>query len=94
MPVGSNINQDSRWDPPCPASLAGESVGVHIQPTAQTAAENGWYYRPERHAELIPDTRRCLNCGKRVFAPLPLTLAQEQIRHPLSTQVLLGEDGF
>lgn len=94
MPVGSNFNQDSRWDPPCPASLAGESVGVHIQATAQMAAEEGWYYRPERFAQLIPDTRRCVNCGQRVFPPLALTVDQAQIRHPLSTQVLLGEDGF
>lgn len=91
MPVGSNWAGD---DHAYAAALRGEHLNGHRQVTAQEAAENGWFYRPVVTGQLVPDTRKCGCHGKIVFSPLPLTDAEKQIRHPLSTQVLLGEDGF
>jgi hypothetical protein len=91
MPVGSNWAGD---DHPTVATLRDEGLTVHRQPTAEEAAANGWYYRPGPRAQLEPDTRRCVCHGRQMFPALQLTDAERRIRHPLSTQVLLREDGF
>lgn len=90
-PVGSNWAGD---DHPSSASLLFEGVGVHRQVTALEAAERGWYYRPGVRDQMVPDTRRCGHCGDPIFPALKLTEPERKIRHPLSTQVLLHEDGF
>ena len=92
-PVGSN------WmiDPPPGAERPEESLGhwhshgVHIQATAQMAADRAWYYRRARYLPLEPDTRRCIHCGETIVPALELTEDERNIRHPLSTNVLLGE---
>jgi hypothetical protein len=86
--VGSNWAGD---DHPSHATLRYEGLKGHRQPTAQEAAENGWYYRRVPTARLEPDTRKCACHGQIIFPPLPLTTAERKIRHPLSTNVLLGE---
>jgi len=91
MPVGSNWAGD---DHPSVATKRFESLGVHQQVTAEEAAVNGWYYRQTPLSQLEPDTRKCRCHGTIMYPALPLTEAERQIRHPLSTQVLLGEDGF
>lgn len=91
MPVGSNWAGD---DHPSIATKRYESLDVHRQVTAEEAASNGWYYRLAPRAQLVPDTRKCGCHGKVMFPALMLTDAEAKIRHPLSTQVLLGEDGF
>lgn len=91
MPVGSNWAGD---DHPTVAIFRDEGLSVHRQVTAEEAASKGWYYRPGPRAQLEPDTRKCACHGREMFAPLQLTDAERRIRHPLSPQVLLGEDGF
>ena len=88
MPVGSNWLGD---DHPTTATLRDEGLQTHRQATAEMAAINGWYYRREPYLPLEPDTRRCLCHGEVVFPALTLTPQQRAIRHPLSTNVLLGE---
>lgn len=88
MPVSSNWAMD---DHPTTATLRNEGLTGHRQPTAQEAAENGWFYRREPTARLEPDTRRCACHGEVVFPALPLTDAERKIRHPLSPNVLLNE---
>lgn len=91
-PVGSNWKMDPPLDHPHPARLREEISDVHIQCSASMAAENGWYWRRDpRYSQLEPDTRRCYHCGEVLFAPLDLTQQEKDIRHPLSTNVLLGE---
>lgn len=53
--------------------------GTHFQATAQQAAERGWFYRTEWYQRLVPDTRRCFECGEIVFEPLPLTEAEANV---------------
>lgn len=96
MPVGSNwAGDDQPRDPRTQAhrraAYREEHLSVHRQVTALEAAENAWYYRPVPTGPLIPDTRRCGCHGDVIFPPLPLTDAEKAIRHPLSTNVLLGE---
>jgi hypothetical protein len=91
VPVGSNWAGD---DHPSTATHANEHLSGHRQVTALEAAENGWYWRPSARSQLEPDTRKCGCHGEIHFPALPLTDAEKRIRHPLSTQVLLHEDGF
>jgi hypothetical protein len=91
MPVGSNWAGD---DHPSAVTKRFESLTVHRQVTVEEAVVNAWYYRPHRLAQLEPDTRRCACHGTIMYPPLTLTDAERKMRHPLSTQVLLGEDGF
>jgi hypothetical protein len=91
MPVGSNWAQD---DHPSNAIKLFEGLGMHRQVTLDEAVGRGWYYRPAPLAQLEPDTRKCACHGDVMYSPLNLTDAEKKIRHPLSTQVLLGEDGF
>lgn len=88
MPVGSNWAGD---DHPTLATLRDEGLSVHRQATAEEAASNGWYYRRASYLPLEPDTRRCACHGEERFPALSLTDAERNIRHPLSTNVLLGE---
>jgi hypothetical protein len=89
MPVGSNWlgDQPNHFAP----SKAREGTGAHLQATAGEAALRGWYYRASLFGQLEPDTRRCAHCGTIMFTALPVTQAERDIRHPLSTQLLLGE---
>jgi hypothetical protein len=89
VPVGSNWLGDqpdhrlpSKW---------GESVGAHQQATPEEAAVSGWYARRAWWGQLEPDTRRCTRCGEILFDWMAATQAERDIRHPLSTQLLLGE---
>lgn len=91
MPVGSNWAGDDHY---YPATYRDEGRGTHFQATAQEAAERGWYYRRAWYLPLEPDTRRCRNCGNIFFDAFELTDAEKKIRSPMSTQVLLHEDGF
>lgn len=91
MPVGSNWAGD---DHPSIATKRFESVGLHRQVTVEEAVVNGWYYRRNPLAQLEPDTRKCACHGTIMYPPLTLTDDERKMRHPLSTQVLLGEDGF
>lgn len=97
MPVGSNwagdddqrnaVTQSRRR-----AVYRDEHLKVHRQVTALEAAENAWYWRQgDPTGPLVPDTRRCGCHGQIIFPPLPLTDQERAIRHPLSTNVLLGE---
>lgn len=91
MPVGSNWAGD---DHPSNATKLFEGVDLHRQVTVEEAVGRGWYYRPRPLAQLEPDTRKCACHGDVMFTALTLTDEQRKLRHPLSTQVLLGEDGF
>jgi hypothetical protein len=90
MPVGSNWLGD---DHPSTATLRAESAQGHRQATAEEAAIRGWYYRRGgiRTNPLEPDTRKCACHGLLIFEPLPLTVEEANIRHPLSPNVLRGE---
>lgn len=90
-PVGSDWQMDpppETGDGPFPALKRFESTGVHVQATAQMAADRAWYYRRAWYRQLEPDTRRCAHCGEITFPALDLTDEERQIRHPLSTNVL------
>jgi hypothetical protein len=91
MPVGSNRAGD---DHPSIAIKRDEGVGLHRQVTVEEAVTKAWYYRPGPFAQLVPDTRKCACHGDVMFIPINLTDAEKKIRHPLSTQALLREDGF
>jgi hypothetical protein len=82
VPVGSNWLGD---DHPSNATLLNEGL---------TAGHRQWFYRPNGDSTqpLEPDTRRCSCHGEIVFAPLTLTTAEKAIRHPLSPNVLRGEN--
>lgn len=54
-------------------------VGTHFQATAIQAAERGWYFRSEWFKKLVPDTRRCFNCGQILFPELDLSDAERNI---------------
>lgn len=68
-----------------------EGHGSHKQATPQQAAERGWYYRPAWYQKLVPDTRRCFVHGEVMFAPFPLTTAEQDLRHPISPNIMTGK---
>lgn len=81
-----------RKDPHFLPTLQTEQAQTHIhkQATAQMAAERAWYWRPVWYEGLIPDTRKCFQCGQEVFEPMVLTDEEKNIRSPMSTQDIAG----
>lgn len=82
MPENSAINPlPMPWGPPIDQHFTpqcqGEGRNYHTQVTPEKAAELGWFFRSEWYDRLVPDTRRCLKCGRQMFQPMQLT--EEQI---------------
>lgn len=82
MPENSAIHPlPPPWGPPTDPHFAPqkseEGKGHHTQVTAEEATLNGWFFRSEWYKRLVPDTRRCRNCGQQMFKEAVLT--EEQI---------------
>jgi hypothetical protein len=81
MPENSAINPlpppwgprfDSHFLPQC----QGEGHNYHTQVMFDDAIKFGWFFRSEWYKRLVPDTRRCRNCGQQLFTEVELTDAQ------------------
>ena len=68
-----------------------EGSGIHKQANAIQASERAWYYRSEWYKKLVPDTRRCWVHGEIMFEPLELTLEEQNLRSPMSPNILTGK---
>ena len=78
-------------DPHFAATHRYEGVGIHKQASPLQAAVRAWYFRSEWYKKLVPDTRRCWVHGEIMFPELTLTPEEQNIRSPMSTNIITGQ---